>query len=88
MKSLPAEVTAYRRTREFTAQTVPAGLLRDHRTKEGVWGRIVVLAGAVTYHLRGETHHLEPGVDGVVEPAVTHHVTPGPDTVFYVEFLR
>src|SRR3546814_17459197 len=45
MKPLPADVVPYKRTPDFTEQTVPPALLREHRTKEAVWGRIVVLEG-------------------------------------------
>jgi tellurite resistance-related uncharacterized protein len=38
MKALPKTVVAYKKTPEFTELTLPAGLLKDHQTKEGVWG--------------------------------------------------
>lgn len=37
MKSLPSQVLAYPRTKEFSESTVPAGLTRQHDTKAGVW---------------------------------------------------
>ena len=57
MKDLPTEVSSYRRSPEFTDETVPKGLLRAHRTKEGTWGKIVVLKGKLRYRV------LEPEVE-------------------------
>lgn len=91
MTTLPDDVVPYRRTREFTASTVPGGLLESHRTKAGTWARIVVLEGTLTYRVlapRVLAFDLVPGRDGVVEPTVPHQVEPGPDARFYVEFYR
>jgi tellurite resistance-related uncharacterized protein len=91
MKSLPPNVFPYKRTPDFTESTVPAGLLRSHDTKDGVWGKIVVLEGTLLYLI------LEPQVEeilltanrfGVVEPTVKHEVVPSPGVRFYVEFHR
>lgn len=49
MPVLPARVQVYKRTADFTEQTIPAGLLKDHTTKPGVWARIVVSAGELEY---------------------------------------
>ena len=40
--ALPDNLVPYKHTDMFTETTVPAGLLRDHNTKEGVWGLIRV----------------------------------------------
>jgi len=91
MNSLPPNVFPYKRTPEFTESTVPAGLLRSHNTKDGVWGTIVVLEGTLLYRI------LEPQVEeillssnrcGVVEPTVRHEVVPSAGVRFYVEFHR
>lgn len=91
MKTLPADVVPYKRTPEFTQSTVPAGLLRSHNTKDGVWGKIVVLEGTLLYRI------LEPEVEeillsadryGVVEPTVKHEVVASAGVRFYVEFHR
>jgi tellurite resistance-related uncharacterized protein len=91
LKALPPNVVPYKRTPEFTESTVPAGLLRSHDTKDGVWGKIVVLEGTLLYRI------LEPEVEeillssnrcGVVEPTVRHEVVPSAGVRFYVEFHR
>ncbi len=89
MKSLPASAVAYQKTPVFTRETIPGGLLQDHRTKAGVWGLIVVEQGSLQYTIGdAETHILTPGRPGVVEPAVTHYVKPLGEVTFFVEFYR
>jgi tellurite resistance-related uncharacterized protein len=91
VKSLPPDVVAYQRTREFTESTVPAGLTRRHTTKPGVWGRICVVEGVLRYRIlepQIEEHLLAPEQDGVVEPESPHEVECLGATRFYVEFLR
>jgi tellurite resistance-related uncharacterized protein len=91
MKSMPSGVEPYKRTPEFTSETVPAGLRSSHRTKEGVWGRIVVLEGRLRYRILEpavEEVELSPGVEGVVEPTVPHEVEPLGAVRFYVEFHK
>ncbi len=84
----PADVAAYKKTPEFTADSVPAGLLNDHNTKKGVWGLIHVLAGEVLYHTPDNSFTLQPGSPGVVVPLMPHHVEPAADARFYVEFHK
>lgn len=89
MKSLPSRVSAYKRTPDFTADTVPGGLLNQHHTKAGVWGLLHVERGSVEYVIGGsERHRLTPELPGVIEPEVRHHIRPAPDAVFYIEFYR
>jgi tellurite resistance-related uncharacterized protein len=91
---LPADVTSYARTAEFTETTVPAGLLRSHTTKAGAWGLIHVLEGRLAYRITDprraplETILSPDGAPGVVEPTVLHEVQPLGPVRFYVEFLR
>ena len=53
--ALPSGVAAYRRTNEFTEQTLPVGLRKDHATKPGVWALIHALPeeGSVNPHIQG-----------------------------------
>lgn len=88
MKELPEGLVSHKRTADFTETTVPRGLLRDHRTKAGVWGLIRVTSGALRYTIpsRGEEITVTPAAPGVVEPQVPHHVTPDGSVTFHVEF--
>ena len=91
MKSLPDNVSAYKRTPEFTQDTVPAGLLSAHRTREGAWGLIVVLEGQLEYRILEPEHEivqLNESLPGVVEPTILHEVKPRGEVRFYVEFYR
>jgi tellurite resistance-related uncharacterized protein len=91
VKTLPPDATSYRRTAEFSETTVPAGLLRRHTTRPGVWGRICVLEGTLRYRIlepRLEEQVLSAERPGIVEPEVPHEIEPLGAVRFYVEFLR
>ncbi|WP_202971542.1 DUF1971 domain-containing protein [Methylophaga nitratireducenticrescens] len=90
MKSLPDNVVAYKRTPEFDESSVPTGLLNNHQTKEGVWGKIVVLSGKLLYTIQDpfEEILLDSNKYGVVEPTVLHQVKPMGPVDFYVEFYQ
>jgi tellurite resistance-related uncharacterized protein len=91
LKALSPNVFPYKRTPEFTESTVPAGLLRSHNTKVGVWGKIVVLQGTLLYRiLEPEVEEIVLSADpyGVVEPTVRYEVAPSLGVRFYVEFHR
>lgn len=63
MKELPAQVSTYKRTDNFSEKTIPAGLLKSHNTKAGVWGKIVILKGELRYRI------LEPQIEDHVQPS-------------------
>ena len=91
MKTLPDNVSHYKSTPEFTGETVPKGLLRAHQTKDGTWGKIVILSGKLRYRIlqpEPEEIELSPDRFGVVEPTVLHEVEPLGEVCFYVEFYR
>ncbi len=90
-KKLPDGLAAYRRTPVFTEETVPAGLLRDHNTKAGVWGLIHVESGTLRYVIPSAefSTNLEPDSEqGIVEPEGPHHIKPLGPVRFFVEFWR
>lgn len=92
-EAIPAGLSPYKRTPEFTETTVPAGLLKAHATKEGVWGLIQVLEGELVYRVvdpRREPTELtlSPATPGVVEPEILHEVQPNGPVRFHVEFFR
>jgi len=86
--ALPPGLAAYRRTGEFTEQTLPTGLRNDHSTKPGVWALIHVLEGRVRYCVPDWRHDevLEPGTPGIVAPQVVHFVEPLGPMRMVVEF--
>ena len=91
MPKLPTGLREYKRTAEFDALTVPAGLTKMHRLKADVWGELVVLAGHVLYVLEDQDDAvvvLREGLHGIIAPEAPHHVEPRPGARFYVRFLR
>jgi len=82
----PLRVT--RRTPTFTEDTVPAGLLRDHQTKAGVYGRICVEEGQLRYTDADGERVLGPGDVAVTQPGQLHAVEPLGAVRFYVAFCR
>jgi tellurite methyltransferase len=87
---IPVSFVAYKRTPEFTEETIPAGLRRNHSTKAGVWGKIIVVEGRLRYRVATSNCDVElfPDQAGIVEPEVLHHVEPIGPVRFYVEFYR
>jgi tellurite resistance-related uncharacterized protein len=91
---LPEGLTSYKRTPTFTEASVPAGLLKDHSTKEGTWGLIHVEEGSLRYVVtdarRPRTERLltSESVPGIVEPTILHHVEIHGAVRFHVEFLH
>ena len=91
MPTLPDGAVVYKRTPEFDQDTVPRGLLGEHRTRAGVYGRIVVLEGQLRYTVTEparDSWMLRPGVDGIIAPEAAHFVQPQGNVRFVVEFLR
>ncbi len=91
MKALPVNLTAFKKTSEFDESSMPKGLLKAHQTKEGVWGKIVILAGQLQYTIsqpKTEKVILDKNNYGVIEPTIFHDVKPLGEVRFYVEFYR
>ena len=63
---LPDDAVRYRQTPVFTETTIPAGLLGDHRTKEGVWGLIHVYEGKLAYRVK-DSRSAADGISAHVE---------------------
>lgn len=89
MPALPEGVQEYRRSATFTEDSVPAGLVREHGTKAGVWALIVVESGRLDYTFESpfRTFLLDPEHPGVIPPEVPHHVRVIGPVRFHVEFL-
>jgi tellurite resistance-related uncharacterized protein len=88
---VPERAVVYKRSPTFTSAGCPPALLREHRTKAGVWGRIVVESGALTLTLCEPTSvelRVTPNRPGVLPPTALHYVTLDPETRFHIEFLR
>lgn len=93
--TLPEGLERVRTTPRFDQDSVPAGLLNEHRVADGVWGRLIVHDGALRFVFdagradSGATSRcLTPGSVQVIPPAVVHHVELVGPVDFEVEFWR
>ena len=59
---------AYKHTRWFDQDSVPAGLLGDHTTKAGVWGALEVESGALVLRFADGDQPCDPDQPGVIAP--------------------
>lgn len=83
----PEGLTESGRTAEFTAATVPTGLLNHHNTKAGTWGQLHVLDGCVSYHPDGSSaRDIQAGEHANIPPALPHSIRPDDMARFYVAF--
>jgi tellurite resistance-related uncharacterized protein len=80
-------VTPYRTTTIFDETTLPAALRREHRTKEGSWGIVRILAGEwKLFFPDGREEVLSPNRPGLIRPQETHWVEPHGAMRMQVEF--
>lgn len=89
--TMPDGVELVRTTDVFDQGSVPAGLLRAHRVADGVWARLVVHSGAVTFVFEDDVEHpigVGAGDSVVIPPARQHHVELDGPATFAVEFHR
>jgi tellurite resistance-related uncharacterized protein len=88
---LPQGLEHVRTTDVFDNASVPAGLLRAHRVAAGVWGRLVVHAGAVTFVFDDEPDRpitVSAGATIAIPPMRQHHVELKEPAAFAIEFHR
>jgi tellurite resistance-related uncharacterized protein len=87
---LPEHFVPYKRTSVFTEESLPDALRKDHSTKSGVWGKIMVEEGKLRYRVAALNTEIELSPDkvGIVVPEVLHNVEPLGSVRFFVEFYR
>ncbi len=88
---IPDDFLPFKKTPEFNRDTLPEGLKANHKTAPGIWARIHVLEGQLTYRIAdpvNQTFHLNPDQPGTVLPEILHHVEADAAVRFYVEFYR
>jgi len=87
----PEGLSAYKKTPEFSQDSIPKGLLKQHSTKEGVWAIIHVLSGTLLYYphdTNAQCIPLSKDDKGIIPPNKYHSVAAKSDVIFYVEFYR
>ena len=85
----PDDLIAYKKTPEFTEETIPKGFQKDHSTKVGTWGLLHVLEGALIYTVNYPAitrYEINEGEKAVIAPCLLHSVEPKGKVRFYVEF--
>ncbi len=88
---LPVQLSVYQTTAPFDENSIPAGLLREHATKAGIWGRIQVDEGILRYVVTApfQTQRtLHAGDSAPIAPQVLHPLEPVGKVKVRVEFLR
>jgi tellurite resistance-related uncharacterized protein len=88
---VPEDARPYRRTAGFDEHTIPAGLLGEHSTKAGTWGRLVVEQGQLAVWFLAPLSlevAAEPGAPVAIPPQLRHQVRLRGPVRFHVEFLR
>ncbi len=84
----PENLKEYKRTPEFNQETIPKGLLKNHTTKLGTWGKIHVLQGALLYTPEGQASiRVHEGETANIPPEMLHCVAADGDVRFYVAFF-
>jgi tellurite resistance-related uncharacterized protein len=74
---LPSDLVVTRTAGPFDEETLPAGLRRNHRVAEGVWGLLRVLSGCAHFTMQTETpiqRDLRSGDSQPIPPGVFHAV--------------
>ncbi|HQV58180.1 MAG TPA: DUF1971 domain-containing protein [Ilumatobacteraceae bacterium] len=87
---LPDGLELVRTTDVMDQDHHPAGLLRAHRVAEGVWGRLLIHSGSLTFVFEDDPQPIELGAGEhiVIPPGRLHHVELGRPATFAIEFHR
>ena len=92
--SLPHEAKVYRTIGPFDGTSLPKGLLREHRLKEGSWGRLRVLSGEILFvwddaDCEGQSVVVGPAAIVIIPPIVPHHLEMrATDVLLEIEFFE
>lgn len=90
---LPDDTAAYRTIGPFGSDSLPKGLLREHRLKEGTWGRLRVLSGKIRFVWDDDGADHAPIIGDretvIIPPIVPHHIERlATDFVLEIDFLE
>ena len=80
----------YKQTPVFDEATLPEAIRNAHDTKEGVWGLLTVLEGAVdlVFHQPPRRVRVTPGNPAPIPPQAVHHVETDGPMLMRVGFYR
>ena len=88
---LPAGLELARTTPTFDEKSVPPALLAAHQVAEGVWGRLIVESGGLTFCFEDSDEAprvVRMGEHVVIPPACPHHLEIDGPVRFAIEFHR
>jgi len=89
--TLPDGAEWVRTTSVFDEDNHPAGLLRAHRVAVGVWARLLVHTGSLTFAFddtTDEPQSVNAGATVVIPPVRPHHLEFTGPVTFAIEFYR
>ncbi|VAX25790.1 hypothetical protein MNBD_NITROSPIRAE01-306 [hydrothermal vent metagenome] len=89
-ETLPENVVKISSTSMMTEQTILPGILKNHETRKGRYGFLVVEEGALQFVWEegGEVLDADPGHPIVIFPEKLHHVKLTGKVQFYIEFYE
>jgi tellurite methyltransferase len=85
-----SDKTPYKKTPIFNKKNVPKAILEKHNTKEGVWGKLVVVSGTLKFIdlEKDEEVVLDKGEFQIIEPTKWHKVVLIDNVEFFIEFYK
>ena len=92
--SLPPGATTYRTIGPFDGDSLPKGLLREHRLKELTWGRLRVLSDEIRFVWDDgggtpDSFIARANTIVVIPPTVPHHLELlGPNVLVEIDFME
>lgn len=88
ISDLPRDAIHYATSPRFTTQSTPQKLRRDHSTKAGCWGKLIVFSGQLLYRRPLIEQVINEGGSALIYPQEPHSVEPLNDTEFEIQFYR
>lgn len=88
---MPSTLVTDHQTDNYTEETIPEALTRDHANEEGMWGFVRVLSGELTMHTRGEeetTEVLSRRKPGIIEPGQLFRLETTGEVKFHIQYFR
>lgn len=89
--ALPSDVTLTRTVGPFDAASLPSGLLREHRLREGSWGLLRLHEGRLHFvwdDEEGGRSCLEAPAEVIVPPCAPHHLELDGPILVEISFYR
>lgn len=89
--ALPSDVALTRTVGPFDAASLPPGLLREHRLREGSWGLLRLQEGQLDFvwdDAEGGRFNLRAPAEVIVPPCAPHHLELDGPVLVEISFYR